>query len=86
MGRRRRISAGRQRRRHCGRLRLRYSACFCIRNGIEALQRQPAMRHAIAAQALQLRQAQLQGVVAKDIGHRLVKALLLPFQEIVPEG
>ena len=42
------------------------------------------MRHAIAAQPLKLRQAQLDGVIAKDIGHRLVTALLLPFQEVVP--
>ena len=69
---------------------LRYSACFAIwidlLNSAGAIQRQPAVRHAVIAQTLKRRQAQLKRVIAKDIGHRFIKALLLPLEEIVPKG
>ncbi len=40
----------------------------------------PAPGHAVTAQSLQSGPAQLQAVVPKNIGHRLIAALLLPLQ------
>ena len=43
-----------------------------------------AQRHAIGAQAVALRQADLHGVVAKDVGHHLVEASLFPLEDVPP--
>ena len=45
-------------------------------------QRQPTVRHAVAAQPVELRQPQLQAVVAEHIGHGGIEALLLPGQQV----
>ena len=44
--------------------------------------RQPAMLDTIGTQTLQPRQTQLQGVVAKTIGHQFIVALLFPRQQV----
>lgn len=53
---------------------------------LRGIQRQPAVRHAVGTQPLEHGHAQLQAVIAENIGHRLVAALLLPFQQVVAEG
>ena len=48
--------------------------------GSECVAGDPAVGHAVVAQAIQFGQAQLQGMKAKDIGHGRVDTLLLPGQ------
>ena len=49
-------------------------------------QRQPLVRHAVGAQTFNARHAQLQRVVAKDVGHGVVHAGLLPGKQVAAWG
>ena len=48
--------------------------------------RHPAVRHAVAAQRIGLRQAELQRVEAEQVGHGLVQVLLFPVEQVAPAG
>jgi predicted PhzF superfamily epimerase YddE/YHI9 len=47
--------------------------------------RQPALRHAVGAQAFQLRPTQLQRMKTEQVGHCGVQALLLPVEQVAAQ-
>ena len=63
-----------------GHLGCRITVISTVRSGFG---RQPAVRHAIAFQAIKLWQAQLQRVVTKHIGHRFGQPGTLPVQQVL---
>ena len=44
------------------------------------------MRHAVGAQRIELRQAELQRVEAEQVGHGRVEMALFPFEQVLPAG
>ena len=47
------------------------------------LDREPAMRHPVGAQPIELRQAELQRVEAEQIGHGVVEMALFPPEQVL---
>ena len=52
----------------------------------QAVQRQPAVRHAVGLQRGKFRQPELQGMKAEQIGHGRIHMAALPIEQIAPWG